>query len=246
MAGSRKKQDNPDYIRTKQLILYSAAKSFAEKGFKETSVREIMEHIGLSDSALYKYFDNKNQPLDYMLEQYHTTIVSAVYDNERLNVLANNPTTDGILSCLWLVYPEGKEEYYLNLLCVLLQEQYRNPVLQKFVADNFILGGEEIIKIIIHKLIELNVILPEADVDLFAKLHACVIYTFASRMRLGIGDSEPGFIGKGMNDVLRGIFDLLFMVYSVDNGGKHKTYKDLMVLMQSIFGFLDNRYSKNK
>jgi AcrR family transcriptional regulator len=43
----------------RQRILSVAAKLFAEKGFRQTSMEEVAEKLGVSRAALYLYFDSK-------------------------------------------------------------------------------------------------------------------------------------------------------------------------------------------
>jgi len=62
---------------TRQRILDSARKLFADKGYDGTSNRALADAVGLTTGALYHYFDRK---LDLYLEVYEDT-QRHVYDN---------------------------------------------------------------------------------------------------------------------------------------------------------------------
>lgn len=55
---------------TKRDILKVAVELFAQKGFDATSVREIAREVGITQSALYIHFENKQHIFDELLSQY--------------------------------------------------------------------------------------------------------------------------------------------------------------------------------
>jgi hypothetical protein len=124
-------------------------------------------------------------------------------------MLAENPTADGILSCLTLAFPEGMEEYYMEELCVILQEQHRNPIVRKFMSDQIILSAEQAFEAIIDKLKELNILRRDTKADIWIKTYSSIIYCFASRFLLGIGDNSPDFSGMSMSDMTRNMCNMM-------------------------------------
>ena len=202
-------------ISTKQKIIICAVKLFARKGYTETTIRELADAAGLKGASIYNHFPSKNAILEYILEDY-SAYNSSMFNEEAARAkLKENPTTDGIMDCLTLSFPEDMTDYYLKVLCVLLQEQYRNPLIHDFVSNEVILGGERVIKMVFKTLKDLKVIHQDADIDPWAKIHSSLLYTFSSRMHLGIGDTSPDFIGMGMMDLLRFQINLLLTTYTV-------------------------------
>jgi len=63
-------------------VLRKAANLFAERGFTSTSLEDIAEAVGLSRSALYYYFKNKDDVLTALIEQ-ATTYPVAVLEKHR-------------------------------------------------------------------------------------------------------------------------------------------------------------------
>ena len=105
---------------TRQRILESAIDLFAMKGYTETSVRELAAAVGIKEASLYNHFPSKNAILDEIMEEY-LQFTSTVFQIDKLAAIKQNPTADGILSSMILVFPEGKEKYYLQMLYVIFQ-----------------------------------------------------------------------------------------------------------------------------
>ena len=204
-----------EILTTKQRILNSAVHLFAAKGFTETTIRELAAEAGINTASMYYHFPSKTSILEYILNDYAENIANTLH-HDKLLELKENPTADNILACLMLDFPEGKEEYYLKALSVMLQEQYRNATVRKILSEHTILGGERIIKIIVNTLIDFNVLAKDTDPDFWAKAHSSFIYAFASRNSLGIGDNAPGFSGMGLVEILRSMYDMLLNTCAAD------------------------------
>ena len=196
-----KSTNNPDKISTKQRIMNNAISLFAKQGYTETTIRELAAACSIKEASIYNYFPSKNAILENILEEFAQVSREAYYQ-DRLYILKENPTADAILSCISLVFPEGKEEYYLKQLYVILQEQHRNPIVRKFLTEGIILSTEQVYGSMIDKLKEFNILSPDMDADFWVKIHSSLIYTFASRTLLGIGDSEPDFTGKNLSELI--------------------------------------------
>ncbi len=53
----------------RQKILQAAKKLFASKGFKGTTTQKLAQEAGLSEAGLYKYFKNKQEIYEEILNQ---------------------------------------------------------------------------------------------------------------------------------------------------------------------------------
>ena len=204
---------------TREKILLAAADLFAQKGYSETTVRELSAAIGVKASSIYYHFPSKNAILMTLIEEYLQTYASALDEQDMFAKLSENPTSDGVLSCHRLLFPAGKEAYYLKVMCVLLQEQHRDPVIRKFIADHFIKNAEKVVEKIIKVLKDLNIIRKDTDPDYWAKSTSGLMYTFSNRFMLGIGDSAPDYTGMGMNDMLKTLYDMMLNTCGVVQGG---------------------------
>ena len=204
--------NKPNKISTKQRILENAIHLFASKGYRETSIRELSAACGIKEASIYNYFTSKSAILEYILDEYSVQV--SYFDLDRLSILKENPTVEGIESCLKLTFPEDKAIYYMNELFVILQEQHRNPIVREFMSEKFIIRSEKAFEAIINILKELKVLRPDMDADFWIKMHSSLLYAFSSRMLLGIGDSEPGYIGIGMTELIRRKCEIMLKVCS--------------------------------
>jgi AcrR family transcriptional regulator len=201
--------NSQDKVSTREKIITCAAGLFAKKGFTETTIRDLAAAVGIKGASLYNHFPSKNAILDYILDDYTTQNTDVFLTRDIPSILRNNPTPDGILECMQLSFPEGRVDYYLNVLCVLMQEQHRNPVIRGFVTGQFITQVEKNIKTVMDALKMHNIIRKDADPDYWVKTCSSLMYTFASRLVLGVGDGSQGFTGRGMIDMLRSTFELM-------------------------------------
>ena len=206
---------NPSGNITKQRILACAAELFAEKGFTETTIRELAEAAGLNGSSLYYHFPSKHAILEQILEDFSAHNTDVFGERNIIELLRQNPTADGIMDCMQLSFPPDKAQYYMKVLCVLLQEQLRNPTVCKYMSEQFILRAETNTKKIIDTLKELGVIRQDADPDFWVKIVSSLFYSFSARSMLGIGDSSAEFTGMGLAEMLRHTFDVMLEKYGV-------------------------------
>ena len=208
---------NSQISTTKQRILDCAAQLFSEKGFTETSIRELIRAADLKNPAsLYSHFLSKNAILEHMLKDYAEYNAEFFENRDIFGQLMENPTATGMLDCLQTRFPPEKEAYYLKVLCVMLQEQLRNPIARNFVSEQIVLRAEKSISTIISGLKKLGVIRQDTDPDYWTKIASSLYYSFAARMMLGIGDNTPEFTGMGMNELLQHTFEVMLEKCGVD------------------------------
>ena len=205
---------------TKQKILESAASLFAEKGFTETTIRELSESIGLKNPAsLYHHFPSKNAILEQMLEDYSAGNLNLYDEYVIRKTLQESPDVNGVLACMQTTFPKDRAAYFLKVLCVILQEQLRNPIAREYMSKNIISRAEQKVQIVFTVLKELGVIQLDAEPDYWMKVTACISQSFATRMMLGIGDNSPDFVGMGMADMLRCTFTMMLETCKAHSGG---------------------------
>ena len=205
--------DNLKEMTTKERILECAAILFAEKGYTETSIREIAKAVGVKNPAsIYFYFASKSALLEHMLDDYREFNTDVFNKKNIPETLRSNPTKEGIMACYHTVFPAGRVEYYLKVLCVLLQEQLRNDVVKRYISNHIILSAEHNTKTVIDALKDLGIVKEDTDTDYWTKVVSSLMYTFATRSMLSIGDTEPGFEGKGMIEMLEHTFEMMLVM----------------------------------
>lgn len=91
----RRSTGSPTGLARKELILRSAAKVFAAKGFSSATVRDIADEADILSGSLYYYFDSKEaiveevlvEYLDEMIRGYHAAVAQAETPTEALEQL---------------------------------------------------------------------------------------------------------------------------------------------------------------
>jgi len=66
---------------TKEKIVQVAFNLFLTKGYKDISLREIVEKVGLTKGAFYHYYKSKEELFTEVVERYVLDISDAIYDN---------------------------------------------------------------------------------------------------------------------------------------------------------------------
>ena len=194
----------------KRRILEIAANLFAEKGFTETSIRELSKAAGFKNpSSIYHHFPSKSAILEHMLEDYSMVNIDVFQSKDVVNILREEPNADGIMKCLQTSFPSDRAEYYMKVLCVLLQEQLRNPLVRDYVSQQIILRSQTNAEEIFGTLKKLGVIRQDADPDYWMKVSSSLMYSFAARMMMGLGDTMPDYIGMGMADLLKRTYEMM-------------------------------------
>ena len=155
--------------KTKQDIREKAYQLFAEKGFKEVTMKDICEQTGLSRGGLYRHYEST--------EQIFLEIVNAFSDKQREEVSAKMKQCIPAVTILEELLSGYAREMidYQNSFSLALCEFYSNPEISK--EDNSIKRQYEISKSTWVELInygigtgEFNPVIPEAvfHVILFA------------------------------------------------------------------------------
>ena len=201
---------------TKRRILDCAATLFATKGFTETSVRELATAAGLQGSSVYNHFASKTAILEYMLDEYVSYNHNIYFNDKTRRILEDNPTSDGILTCLRLTFEDDKADYHYKLLSTIMQEQHRIPYVSEYVRGS-IAQTEQFTKLIIDTLKDLKVLKPDTDPDFWMKMSSCLFYTFSNRAVMGCGDTSPDYKGLGMVGLLEQMFKRMLLKCGVDS-----------------------------
>jgi AcrR family transcriptional regulator len=67
---------SPERMRDRyETILAAASSAFAEKGYETTSITEIARAAEVSDGLIYKYFSNKRDLLEHVLQDFYEHVI---------------------------------------------------------------------------------------------------------------------------------------------------------------------------
>jgi AcrR family transcriptional regulator len=89
LGGRLMPKVSPEYERTqKTRIIEGAAKVFAEYGYRQTTIDQVVRSLGISKGAIYIYFKNKEElfisTLDYIYEKRYSLLSGAYVKTDSL------------------------------------------------------------------------------------------------------------------------------------------------------------------
>ncbi|MEA3419496.1 MAG: TetR/AcrR family transcriptional regulator [Campylobacterota bacterium] len=134
--------DNSDVSRvskgskTKDKILKTALKLFAEKGYKPTTVRDIAGAVGIKQSALYNHFKNKDEILTTLVNDLTSSAIVTLFENKDTQELHKQGKSllQSIATTFKLISFDRQNEALFRLL---MQEIYKNPAIRDTYNEYF-------------------------------------------------------------------------------------------------------------
>jgi len=213
-------------LSTKEKIMNAAIDLFSKSGYDKVSMRDIAGEIGINAASIYNHFPSKNSILESILRDFMEQIQNRNSDPSFFSYLRENPTTDGIMAFIQFSFPRDNLDYYIKVMCVILQEQHRDPVIRQYVAETF-LSTEQYIKTVFDMLKDFNIIRQDSDPDFWMKIASSLIYAFSNRVMLGVGDSLPNYSGMRLMELLRFMFDMMLKTCAVEDDRVMKSTESL-------------------
>jgi AcrR family transcriptional regulator len=185
---------------------------FSKYGYSDVSIRDIADEIGVTERVVCKHYENKNDILEAILDYYKGVSGDFVPPKKNLERLTKDATTDDVIKCLYIYFPED-EKHYIKTTHILFQEHTRNNEVREFFENNMITWQEGYIASLLQRLVEVGAISDRIDIEHWSRVHVGMTYYFMGRHVLGIGDMLPGFTGRRMEEIIRGLYDRIFELY---------------------------------
>jgi len=163
----------------RQAVIDAAIELFAQKGYHETSMREIASLAGIKASSIYNHFPSKMEILKTLIDMYAE---SSAYNSTREQHIAElyaNPNVDNLLNCFYLEFAPEERERNVLLLSIILQEQYRTDFVGDFVKNVLFHGNAQIVVELLNALQEEGIIAP-CDVPFISAAHISITMSYAS------------------------------------------------------------------
>lgn len=125
---------------TKQKILESSMKLFAELGYKNASVRKIAKSVGIRESALYNHFKNKEDIFLNVAQEIFTTPFDRNEDAAAVIAKSKNPKSylqKFATEFKLVTFDKNKEDLFRIMMIELLQNKnLRDGFLNEFHNKN--------------------------------------------------------------------------------------------------------------
>lgn len=107
------------------MILKAAARCFAREGFHVTSVTDVIEASGLSAGSVYRYFKNKDDLIEAIIDRYLQTVINEIQSAAE----ATSDPAEAVVSAIKLVskrIPTSGDEPFTRLLPQIWSEAMRD------------------------------------------------------------------------------------------------------------------------
>jgi AcrR family transcriptional regulator len=140
----------PGEIPTRQRILDVSIDLFAEKGYDRTSIRDIARDVRITESAVYRHYENKE------------AILEAIFDQLASQVYAPLPLKQGTTEqvSIFRQILEGLPQYIVahpqlvKILRILLYEMNPNERMREFIKREYGVRADEYTEALFRKEME--------------------------------------------------------------------------------------------
>ena len=122
--------------KTKERILKTSLKLFAEKGYKPTTVRDIAGALGMKQSALYNHFKNKDEILSTLVDELTSSAIVGLFEQKDTQELYKQGKTllHSIATTFKLISFDRQNEALFKLM---MQEIYKNSSIRDTYNEFF-------------------------------------------------------------------------------------------------------------
>lgn len=151
---------------TKQLILDAALELYSEKGYSNTSIRELVKKISKRESTVYIHYKNKEEILDTILKNYGLLVLINNIDKGTFSDVINDPHTflkrlaDETIAAL-------HDEKYIELQRIMIRETFTVKKAREILIQSIFRRGRRTGSAVFKYWIEKGLIKPLSPVELF-------------------------------------------------------------------------------
>ncbi len=134
-------------INTKDKILNTAIKLFAQKGYKATTMREIAKEVGIRQSAIYNHFKNKEALMQAIIEELKKSDLINLFDNQDPQQIYKKGKSllRSISNKFKLISYDRKSD---RLFLFMMQELFNNEALRIFYNEEYYQKNIKILSVI--------------------------------------------------------------------------------------------------
>lgn len=162
-------------IPSKERIIDAAIDLFSEKGFFETSVRELAERSNLQVSSLYSHYSGKEEILKSVLDYYQKEMGRTSIPDEKLDeVISRYSLEDILLKGFDMIIDTTSSPRINKIIKILVMEMYRNEAVREFYQQWYLNANMSVMEKVFSKLKEQGKI-GNADTELLASMYNALI-----------------------------------------------------------------------
>ncbi len=128
-----------DEMPTKERILNASIDLFAEKGFRDISVREIAKAVGIKASSLYKHYESKEDILESIFTLFKEKMTQTAFGDEELKRYIGGASPEKYLNEAFSLFVRIMwSPLTLKIAKIITLEQQRSRSVRQFFMQELI------------------------------------------------------------------------------------------------------------
>lgn len=164
---------------TKDRIITAAIALFAEHGYSNTGMRSIAEAVNIKPASIYSHFESKSEILDVILLEYTDYVRRCTVQPDEVDALMDQLDARSILQRMFFTFEPATRERYLQMLKIIMHEQFRESQAGNVMRDNMLKGNYDYIRGVLDKLVEKEKI-PPVETGIYARLFVSLLVASSS------------------------------------------------------------------
>ncbi|MDR1906035.1 MAG: TetR/AcrR family transcriptional regulator [Clostridiales bacterium] len=169
-----------EHCKTKEKIFFTAVKMFSERGYKNVSMRDIAEDIGIKAASIYNHFESKAKILEGIYDYFFEKLEKYMPTVDSLLALAETKPPSEVFLMLDYHFP-GIEEVMDRIIVIGGTEFLTDDISASFIKKLFVEVPRFYIGALLNKWIETKVIMP-IDVDAFLYIYTSMGFNASMRL----------------------------------------------------------------
>ncbi|MGI6004282.1 MAG: TetR/AcrR family transcriptional regulator [Christensenellales bacterium] len=166
-------------LTTKEKILDVSMELFAQKGFKDVSVREIAKTVGIKASSLYKHYESKEDILEQIFLLFKEKMARSIFSKEELRGKMPVLSPESYLKTSFEYFKRIMwDPKMVKIARIITMEQRRNQSVREFFMRELIEKPNEALRYAFDLMLENGLIDPVDTRVLAQEYNAYIVYLY--------------------------------------------------------------------
>lgn len=141
-------------LTRKEIIFNEATRLFAEKGYKDVTLREVGKAAGISEPGIYRHYEKKADILDEIIAAFGRKLRSYLLTKEKVDRLIESDTPRELLERCIGRFTKEDTLFMVRSYRIVCMEQFKYPKAMKIIKEQVHEETAKSIQYVLDKLIE--------------------------------------------------------------------------------------------
>lgn len=168
-----------DGLSTREKIINASIDLFAEKGFRDISVREIAKAVGIKASSLYKHYESKEDILESIFALFKEKMTQTAFGDEELKRYIGSASPEAYLNEAFSLFMRVMwSPLTVKIAKIITLEQQRNRSVRQFFMQELIEKPRQLLRYAFDLMAQIGLI-HSADTGVLAEEYSSyIIYLY--------------------------------------------------------------------